>query len=138
MCVRVECRLATEALVGRRAAVDDSKGGRHLMASLRELLGPAHGYGLHVVPEHSATNVVRVGSWLLVAQDCGGIPEVQKLAAAAGVDVARDVTAEWSVSAAGMHERVVEFGKLIETPNSEFAKADGALTCRSLILPLNE
>lgn len=128
---------ATDALDGS-SAVDDSRGGRHLTASLHELLGPAHGYGLHVVPEHAATNVVRVGAWLLVAEDCAGMPEVQKLAAAAGVDVSRDVTAEWSVSDAGMHERVVEYGKVIETPNSEFAKADGALTCRSLILPLIE
>lgn len=106
-----------------------------MIKSLEKLCGSAHGYGLHLVPDHAATNVVRVGPWLLVAENCGAIPQVQQLAAAAGVDAADHVTAEWSVSDGAMQERVVEYGKLVETPNSEFAKADGALTCRSLLLP---
>jgi hypothetical protein len=108
-----------------------------LVSSLEKLCGSAHGYGLHVMPQHSATNVVRLGPCLLVAENCASMPEVQKLAAAAGVDVSGGATAEWCVLGAdGMQERVVEYGKVVETPNSEFAKADGALSCRSVILPL--
>ena len=38
---------------------------------------------------HEAANVVRVGPYLLVAEECGRMPEVQRLAKAAGVHVSR-------------------------------------------------
>lgn len=48
-----------------------------------------------------------------------------------------EVTGEESVREGTLEEKIVEYGSgLVELPNSEFAKADGALTCRSLILPL--
>ena len=117
-------------------AVDESRGGRHFVACLEKALGREHGYRLHYMPDHAAANVLRIGHQLWVAAGCGRQPEVQALARAAGVHVTPDLTAQWHVRDGDkeQEEVVCEYGGLIEVPNSEFAKADGALTCRSVIL----
>jgi hypothetical protein len=62
----------------------------------------------------------------------------QALAALSGYQVLPQVSGQWVVRVEGIEEEAVvrEYGPgLVEVPNSEFAKADGALTCRSLLLP---
>lgn len=74
---------------GGQLAVHDSRGGAHFRETVDALLGASsHGYTLHMMP-HEAANVVRVGPYLLVAEECGRMPEVQRLAKAAGVHVSR-------------------------------------------------
>eukprot|EP00960_Hanusia_phi_P035809 751958-Hanusia_phi.AAC.1 len=94
-------------------AFDDSVGGHHFVREVEKLVGTNHGYGLHRMPVHEAANVLRVGDAILVSKGCELLPEMHRLADMAGVDRQNIVGVE----------------------NSEFAKADGAITCRSLVLP---
>mmetsp|Transcript_21810 Transcript_21810/g.32009 ORF Transcript_21810/g.32009 Transcript_21810/m.32009 type:complete len:94 (+) Transcript_21810:3-284(+) len=91
-----------------------------------------------MMPQHAATNVMRVGATLLVAQGCAALPHMQKLARAAGVAVSHHETRRTSVTEGSHEELITEYENLVEIPNSEFAKADGALTCRSLLLELHK
>uniref|UniRef100_A0A7S4U720 Dimethylargininase n=2 Tax=Guillardia theta TaxID=55529 RepID=A0A7S4U720_GUITH len=94
-------------------AFDDSVGGDHFVQEVERLIGATHGYSMHRMSVHEATNVLRVGDALLVSKGCELLPEMQKLAEMAGV----------------------KRQDIVGVENSEFAKADGAITCRSLILP---
>ncbi|KAJ1490202.1 hypothetical protein T484DRAFT_1777731 [Baffinella frigidus] len=93
-------------------AVDDSPGGRHLAQEVDRLTGVSGGYAWHVMSTHAATNLLRVNDFLIMQEGVKRLPEIGKLLDAAHV---RPENA-------------------FEVPNQEFSKADGAVTCRSVLI----